>query len=190
MSAVIVAMPKIEEAKKVSDMLMSRGIGRVEICTTGAAILSKVHQMDSGIVICTRRFKDMYCNEIAQNLPDYFEMLLLTTKEGMAYCPSGVVVITMPFRVADLLSSVQMMLTQLERRRRRERSRLKRRSKEEQAYIDKAKEVLMERNHMTEPEAFRYIQKCSMDSCTNLVETAQMILLLQVDEVGERDRVR
>ena len=34
---------------------------------------------------------------------------------------------------------------------------------------------------MTEPEAFRYIQKCSMDSSTNMVETAQMIILLQVD---------
>ncbi len=31
---------------------------------------------------------------------------------------------------------------------------------------------------MTESEAHRYIQKCSMDSGTNLVETAQMILAL------------
>ena len=67
MSTIIVAMPKIEDAKKISDMLISRGLDRIEICTTGAAILSKVHQFDSGIVICTRRFKDMYCNEIAES---------------------------------------------------------------------------------------------------------------------------
>ena len=36
----------------------------------------------------------------------------------------------------------------------------------------------MERNNMTEEEAHRYIQKCSMDSGTNLVETAQMVLTL------------
>jgi len=41
--------------------------------------------------------------------------------------------------------------------------------------------LLMERNHMTEQEAFRYIQKSSMDSGTNMVETAQMILLLIYD---------
>ena len=29
---------------------------------------------------------------------------------------------------------------------------------------------------MTESEAHRYMQKCSMDSGTNLVETAQMVL--------------
>ena len=30
---------------------------------------------------------------------------------------------------------------------------------------------------MTESEAHRYIQKCSMDSGTNLVETSQMIIV-------------
>ena len=34
----------------------------------------------------------------------------------------------------------------------------------------------MARNNMTEEEAHRYIQKCSMDSGTNMVETAQMVL--------------
>ena len=51
----------------------------------------------------------------------------------------------------------------------------------EQNYINNAKWLLMERNHMTEQEAFRYIQKSSMDSGTNMVETAQMILLLIYD---------
>ena len=31
---------------------------------------------------------------------------------------------------------------------------------------------------MTEADAHRYLQKCSMDSGTNLVETAQMVLTL------------
>ena len=34
----------------------------------------------------------------------------------------------------------------------------------------------MARNHMTEEEAHRYIQKCSMDSGTNMAETAEMVL--------------
>lgn len=181
MSTMIVAMPKIEDAKKIGEMLSSREVGRVEICTTGFAVLSKVHQFDSGIVICTRRFKDMYCNEIAENLPNYFEMLLLTSKEGATYCPPGVVTIMLPFRPSELISTVEMMLMQIERRIRKARSAPKKRSQEEQEYIYKAKKILMERNNMTESEAFRYIQKCSMDSGTNMVETAQMIILLQVD---------
>lgn len=44
--------------------------------------------------------------------------------------------------------------------------------------MDQAKKLLMERNGMSENEAHRYIQKCSMDSGTNLMETAQMVISL------------
>lgn len=40
----------------------------------------------------------------------------------------------------------------------------------------------MERNNMTENEAHRYIQKISMDSATNMAETAQMIIELNGKE--------
>ncbi len=36
----------------------------------------------------------------------------------------------------------------------------------------------MVRNHLTEEEAHKYLQKCSMDSGTNLVETAAMVLAM------------
>ncbi len=52
------------------------------------------------------------------------------------------------------------------------------RSREEQELIKQAKALLMDRNHMTEADAHRYLQKCSMDSGTNMVETAQMIMSL------------
>lgn len=44
--------------------------------------------------------------------------------------------------------------------------------------ITEAKALLMERNHMTEEEAHRYLQKTSMDNGTSLVETAEMIFML------------
>ena len=52
------------------------------------------------------------------------------------------------------------------------------RSEEEKKLIEKAKLILMDRNGMTEPEAFRYIQKSSMDMGRTMTESAQMILLL------------
>ena len=73
-----------------------------------------------------------------------------------------------------------MMQMQLARRMKKNKSKGKKRSREEEEIIGNAKKILMERNHMSEPEAFRYIQKCSMDSGTNMVETAQMILSFEV----------
>ena len=91
---------------------------------------------------------------------------------------SGVVCLPMHLKVHDLLSTLDMMLQAQQRIRRKLRSRPRERSKEEQDLINEAKALLMDRNNMTEAEAHRYIQKCSMDSGTNLVETAQMIISL------------
>ena len=80
--------------------------------------------------------------------------------------------------VYELVNTLEMMLQSAARRRKKERAKPKVRSAEEQHIIDRAKSLLIERNHMTESEAHRYMQKCSMDSGTNLVETAQMVLTL------------
>ena len=56
------------------------------------------------------------------------------------------------------------------------------RSEQDQKKIVTAKELLMDRNHITEEEAHHYIQKISMDSGTNMVETAEMILELNGKE--------
>lgn len=55
------------------------------------------------------------------------------------------------------------------------------RSAEEEKLLHHAKELLMEKNHMTEEEAHRYLQKRSMDNGTKLFETARMVIIL-----GER----
>lgn len=52
------------------------------------------------------------------------------------------------------------------------------RSEAEQKIIEEAKALLIERNGMTEPEAFRYIQKSSMDQGRTMAESAQMIIML------------
>ena len=86
--------------------------------------------------------------------------------------------LSMPLKVHDLINTVDMMIQTIERRKRKQRLKPRERNPEEVALIKQAKEILMNRNHMTEEEAHRYIQKCSMDSGTNMVETAQMVLTM------------
>ena len=63
--------------------------------------------------------------------------------------------------------------------KRRKKTQPKRRTAGEEKIINKAKALLMERNQMTENDAHKYIQKLSMDSGNNLVETAEMILTFE-----------
>ena len=89
--------------------------------------------------------------------------------------------LTTPLKVFDLVNTVQMILGQIEWRIKKEKKK-KVRTEQDEMYIRNAKCLLMERNHLTEEEAFRYIQKSSMNNSTNMVETAQMILTLLYEE--------
>ena len=82
-----------------------------------------------------------------------------------------------------LVEAVNDILFRLERRINKIKIKPKLWSEREQNYISNAKRLLMEKNQMTEDEAYRHIQKCSMDSGTNMVETAQMLLMLMYDEL-------
>ena len=181
MSSIIIVLPKLEDAKHIKDILARRGLTAAALCTTASMALSQVHQLDSGVVICSYRIRDMHYTQLAEYLPDYFDMLLRASTSELESAPHDMVTLTYPIRPNDLASTVEMMLAQLDRRLKKRKSQPKKRTEQEQNYINNAKWLLMERNHMTEQEAFRYIQKSSMDSGTNMVETAQMILLLIYD---------
>ena len=106
-------------------------------------------------------------------------MLLMASNAVINECyGNDIVCLSMPLQVNDLINTVNMMAAQIERRRRKKRLQPKARSAAEEADIRAAKELLMARNHMTEEEAYRYLQKSSMDSGTNMVEAAQMVLAM------------
>lgn len=176
---IIVALPKPEDARGIRGLLMKNGFQVNAVCTTGSQILSKTDELNDGIVICGYRLTDMMYSELHACLPKGFEMLLLASHSVLGECVGNdIVCLAMPLKVYDLINTVDMMSQAIERRRRRARSKPRERSPQEEALIKEAKEILMNRNNMNEEEAYRYLQKCSMDSGTNMVETAQMILVM------------
>lgn len=177
MTNIIVVFPRAEEARSIRNLLVRNGFTVNAVCTTGAQAVSRADDLSGGIVLCGCRLPDMLYRELHELLPDTFEMLLLASQNNLAECAGeGIVCLGMPLKVHELLDTVGMMAENMERSRRERRTRPRERSKEEAGLVREAKELLMARNHMTEDEAHRYLQKCSMDSGTNLVETAQMVL--------------
>ena len=116
--------------------------------------------------------------DLSECLPRDFEMLLLASARVICEVPSSILSVEMPIKSGDLVNTVSMILMQQDRKRRKEKKKPKLRSEKEQNYISNAKMMLMQRNHLNEEDASRYIQKSSMDSGTNMVETAQMLLML------------
>ena len=177
MSKIIVVFPKRENATNIRNLLMRGGMDVTGVCTTGAQAINYADMMEEGVVVCGYKMVDMMYTELREYLPDSFEMLLVASPDkwqsGLA---EGVVGLSMPIKVYELIDTVTMMTENMDRRRRKRRLEKRTRSQEQQTVIVQAKELLMTRNHMTEDEAHRYLQKSSMDSGTNMVETAQMIL--------------
>ncbi|MEY8356034.1 ANTAR domain-containing protein [Lachnospiraceae bacterium 54-53] len=179
MTNVIVAFSKAEDAKNIKNILVRNGFKVPAVCTSGAQTVNSADELGSGIVVCGCRFADMVYQEIYECLPGGMQMLLVASpSQWSGRAPEDVMCLGLPLKVQDLVSTLEMMTETLERRRKKLKSQPRERSREEQDLIKQAKELLMERNHMSETEAHRYIQKCSMDSGTNMVETAQMIMSL------------
>ena len=177
MANIIVVFPKAEDAKAIRNLLTRNGFHVIAVCTTGAQALNYAEDLNDGIVVCGYRFADMRYAELHDYLPEGFRMLLVASKQHWGECTADdLVCVDMPLRLHDLIDTLMMLEEAQNRRRRRMRSQPRQRSGEETAVIDQAKKILMERNNMTEMEAHRYIQKTSMDSGTNMVETAHMIL--------------
>lgn len=177
MLSIIIAFPKIEDSNNIKNLLLSNGYEVTATCVTGAQAISMANELDEGIVVCGYRLPDMLYRELNGYLPRGFEMLLIASAAKIADNTDGnIVSLCMPIKVNDLLNTLQLMTYNYMRRKKKEKAKPKQRSQEERKIIEKAKILLMERNNMSEEEAHRYIQKNSMDSGTNMVEMAEMIL--------------
>lgn len=177
MAGMIVVFPNKDNATNIRNILTRGGCDVIGVCTTGAQALHYTELLDEGIVVCGYKLADMLYTDLREYLPPEFEMLLVASsdkwQEGAI---GGVVGLSMPIKVYDLLNTVEMMRQTMEARRRRRKKEKPQRNPEQEKLIRRAKELLMVRNNMSEEEAHRYLQKCSMDSGTNIVETAEMVL--------------
>lgn len=169
--------------KKIRTVLNRYGFTVAAVCNSGANALASISELDGGVLLCGYHLQDMYYRDLLDYMPDYFEMLLMASQGVISEAPPSVLCVGMPLKAGDLVNTVSMILSQIERRWKKDKKKPKQRSWKEQNYISNAKMLLMERNHLSEEDAYRYIQKCSMDSGTNMVETAQMVLMLLYDSV-------
>ncbi len=176
---IIVAFSRTEDSRNIRNILVRNGFNVVAVCNSGAQAISSLDGLSGGIVVCGYRFADMLYQDIRDSMPSGFGMLLVASASRVGDTPpEGVVWLTMPLIVQRLVETLNRMCDAQTRQRRAMRQKPAGRSQEEVQIIARAKELLMARNSITESEAHRYIQKCSMDSGSNMVETAQKIISL------------
>lgn len=157
------------------------GYDDILACNSASQVISAANESDGGIVLCGYRLPDMHYTELYGYLPREFLMLLVASPARLQECSIGnIMCLAMPVHSHELVSTIETMWMELARPGKKPgKPRPKKRTVQEQKTIDDAKALLMERNHLSESEAHKYIQKLSMDSGNNLVETAEMILAFE-----------
>ena len=175
---IIVVFPKQQDAKNIMNAIVKQGFDVVLACTTGAQAISKANELDGGIIISGYKLMDMYYADLYDYLPKGFELLLMASRAKLDNCyNNNIICVEMPVKMRELIETLNMMLYRYERQKKKQKK-LERKA-EEKVLINRAKEVLMDRNHMSEEEAHYYLQKTSMDAGTAMTEVAEMILSMQ-----------
>lgn len=180
MANIIVAFPKLEDAKFIRSLLQKNGFMVQGAVNRASAVIALANELESGVVICGNRFMDMGHRELLEFLPSGFQMLLVASRQALAQNQGeNLVSLAMPVKSQELLSTVDMLLGHTKHRAKPKKNQTSERTEAQKKLLQEAKRMLMERNNLTEEEAHRYIQKTSMDTGRSAVETAQMLLSMR-----------
>ena len=60
MADIIIAFPKLDDAKNLKKLLLRNGYDVSLVCDNGAQVVGAVNELDGGVVICGYRFSDMH----------------------------------------------------------------------------------------------------------------------------------
>lgn len=166
MFSIIVAFPKMEDANKIKSLLIRSGFKVQGVCTNGAMAIQMAEQIERGILICGCKFADMTCRDVKAALPFDVSMLVLASKRVWdLYGGDNIIFQEMPLKVHELVNTLEMMIRVSEKYRKKPKnSKPKPRNDEEKELILKSKNHAYGKNNLSEEEAYRYIQKNSMDS--------------------------
>lgn len=179
MRGIIITFAKIEDGKRIETILQRNGFSDMVVCMSGAQTLAECERFSGGLVISGYHLTDMYYVELKENLPETFSLLLIGSERIISHCEAGIMAVAMPLKVYELVNTVKL-LTQQHQKQMRPKSKF--RNEEEEKLVRKAKQLLMERNHISEQDAHYYLQKISMDTGRTIVESARMVLLLSEGE--------
>lgn len=174
MDRLIVAFEGEKSRARIADMLESCGIPVRYRCRSGAEAIRAVKKMGGGIVVCGYKLADMTASDLAFNLTDMAMLLVVAKPTLLELCDSDEVFkLPAPVSGTELTASVKM-LSQIEERR--QRVTVPKRTEDENEMVMLAKQLLMERNRMTEPQAHKFIQKKSMETGSKMADTARLII--------------
>ena len=189
---VLMAIRHQETMEQMSGILAPLGCQITDTCTTGMQALRSAGNRPCDIAIAGFNLPDMTGLAFAENLHDICgaSVLLIVPPEHMSYARQSigdldVSCLARPVTSAGLVTSIDMIMQFRERYRRMQNETKKLTDALDRRNLaDKAKSALMKGLGLAEAEAWRQMQKQSMDTGRPMEQVARHIL----DIYGAKDR--
>ena len=172
MNQLMIAFVGEKTRQHLSQMFEGTAFSVEAVCGTGTEILAHVDRSYRGAVLCGSSLYDMSVEDLHDALPKGAVMVLLAGEEELQGldCPNAVKV-PAPATEEGLMEAIREA-----QRLSEERTAVPQRSDADKQLIMEAKELLMARKGLPEQEAYRLIQRTSMNNGAKMVHTARGIL--------------
>ena len=90
----------------VMNELAKRGYEIDAVCSTAAAALGEMNNLNGGIVICGYKLPDMFFTDLNECMPSGFQMLLIASSRALSAVEgTGIMAVTMPLSVYELVNT-------------------------------------------------------------------------------------
>jgi len=176
---IIIALSNIETGNKLKSLLVQEGYDVIGLCTSGNELIRLVMQYSPDLVLVGYKFKDMSLLDVYETLVDATSFLAIVNEPYRSFIEEDTDIYCIGTKISNvLLSNAIDLIFQGKKRIKRLRDKVEKleHTLEDRKLIEKAKGKLMSTSGITENEAFRYMQKISMDSGRTMRDIASLIL--------------
>lgn len=176
---VMIALNNLEKAEKIRDMLSMDGYDVAAVCTSGNELIRRALMYDECLVIIGYNLVDMNINEVYNALCENCSFLALVNEPYKSFVEEStdMYCISNPINKVVIVNAINMIFQGQKRLHKlKEKVESLECKIEERKNIEKAKGILMEQVGFSEDEAFKYIQKNSMQTGRKMNEIAKEII--------------
>lgn len=183
---ITVALHNLQAAEKIKYALQRSGFIVGETCTSGGEAIRRIRMGATDILLINQEMPDMTGLEVATIVGDenLCSVILFVSLDKRALCEDiveeyDITLFPKPVNISSLLSTIDIVLQNRKRisRMEKELTALKE-GLESRKLVERAKGILMKRKSISEGEAYRRIQKMSMDSRVSMKDIAHKIVEL------------
>ncbi len=170
MARMIVAGASDTGREQMTRLLTSSGYSVYRSCASGSSLRRALAESDDSILVFLGLIPDCKLDDLAWDYGDRVQILWIAKPSVLEDCDAPEI-----FRLA-LPTSGQAVVGALEMLSQLHRRYMPKRMGAEKELVEKAKEILMKRMRLTEPEAHRLLQKQAMDHGVKMTEYAAGIV--------------